>query len=108
MINYENGVIRDESGTVLGNIMHGVIRDGSPKGSGNPLGNVKKGVIRDGTSTGNGNALFNVKGGAVRNGSSLGGGIAIGKIADFTIRGMERESSDEIVAAYHFLINKIV
>ena len=108
MVNYENGVIRDDSGAVLGNIMAGIIRDGSSKGSGNPLGNVNKGIVRDGSSKGDGNALFNVKGGAVRNGSSVGAGIALGKIADFGISGMETEPAEERVAAYHFLVDKIV
>jgi hypothetical protein len=66
------------------------------------------GIIRDGSSKGFGNALFNVKDGVVRDGSSLGFGKTIGKISDFTIKGMERELDAEIVAAYHFLVKKIV
>lgn len=108
MVSYDNGIIQDDSGKVLGNILSGIIRDGDSKGAGNPLGNVNKGVIRDGSSKGDGNALFNVKGGAVRNGSSPGAGIAIGKIADFGIKGMEGELAEERVAAYHFLVEKIV
>ena len=104
---YKDGVIRDESGETLGNINRGVIRDGSSMGSGNVLGNVHKGVIRDGSSI-SGNVLFNVKGGAVRDGTSLGSGIAIGKLADFTIKGMVGEPAADIVATYHFLVKKIV
>jgi len=51
---------------------------------------------------------MNVKSDAVRNGASLGGGTVIGKPAAFTIKGMERELDAEIVAAYHFLVKKII
>ena len=52
--------------------------------------------------------MFNAKGGVVRNGSSIGSGSTIGKLKDFPIKGMERELDAEIVAAYHFLVKKIV
>jgi hypothetical protein len=107
MINYDNGILRDGSsigeGAVLGNISGGIIRDGE----GNALGHVDNGVVKDGASRGSGNALFNVKRGMVRNGSTLGSGLAMGKISDFSITGMALESPPEMVAAYHFLINKI-
>jgi len=32
----------------------------------------------------------------------------LGKLKDLTIKGMERELDEEIVAAYHFFIKKIV
>ncbi|MGG7056413.1 hypothetical protein [Nitrosomonas sp. ANs5] len=90
----------------MANFKDGVIKDGSSKGTGKALGNVKDGVIKDGLSKGTGKALFNVKGDIVKNGSSLGIGSTIGKVCDFTIKGMERELDAEIVAAYHFLVKK--
>lgn len=72
------------------------------------MSNFKDGVIRDGSSKGAGRAILNVKNGLVRDGSSLGGGRNIGKVSDFTIKGMERELDSEIVAAYHFLVKKII
>jgi len=112
MANFKDGVIRDGSsigsGRALGNIKDGVIRDGSSLGSGRALGNVKDGIIRDGSSRSSGRALFNVKGDVVRNGSSLGSGNMIGKVGDYSIKGMERELDADIVAAYHFLVKKIV
>jgi len=92
----------------MANYRDGVIRDGSSIGSGRALGNVKDGVIRDGSSRGSGRALFNVKGDYVRNGSSQGSGSQIGKVKDYNIKGMERELDEQIVAAYHFLIKKII
>ncbi|MER9330606.1 hypothetical protein [Mesorhizobium sp. M0488] len=44
----------------------------------------------------------------VRNGSSKGSGSIIRKVTDFTIKGIERERDDEIVAVYHFLIKKFL
>lgn len=52
--------------------------------------------------------MANFKDGVIRDDSSLGAGKTIGKISDFTIKGMERELNPEIVATYHFLIKKIV
>lgn len=110
MVNFKDGVIRDGSsvgsGNALGNIKDGVIRSGASKGSGNALGNIKDGIIRNGSTKGSGNALFNVKGDVVRNGSSLGSGNIIGKVGDYSIKGMERELDAEIVAAYHFLVKR--
>jgi len=110
--NFREGVVRDGmsvgSGNALGNIKDGVIRNGSSVGSGSALGNVKNGVIRDGSSKGSGRAIINVKGDTVRNGSSLGSGNPIGKVKDFSIKGMERELDADIVAAYHFLVKRIV
>jgi hypothetical protein len=54
------------------------------------------------------NALFNVKGDVVKRGPSLGSGNTIGKVGDYSIKGMERELGADIVAAYHFLVKKIV
>lgn len=112
MANFKNGVIRDGSsigsGRSLGNIKDGIVRDGSSKGAGRALGNVKNGIVRDGSSPGSGKALFNVKGDIVKNGSSPGAGSTLGKIKDYNIKGMERELDEEIVAAFHFLVKKIV
>jgi len=66
------------------------------------------GLLFSGSSKGSGKALFNVNGNVVKNGSSLGSGKTIGKVKDFNIRGMERELDAEIVAAYHFLLKKIL
>lgn len=104
MVSYDNGVIQDDSGKVLGNILSGIIRDGDKLGTGNTLGNVKQGLVLDDE----GNVLFNVKKGVVRNGKALGGGLNLGKIGDYSISGMQGQSADEIVASYHFLVNKII
>ncbi len=104
MVSYDNGMIQDDSGKVLGNILSGIIRDGDKLGTGSTLGNVKQGLIRDAE----GNVLFNVKRGVVRNGKAVGGGINLGKIGDYSISGMQGESAEEIVASYHFLVGKIV
>jgi hypothetical protein len=37
-----------------------------------------------------------------------GAGSQIGKVSDFSIKGMERELDSEIVACYHFLVKKII
>ena len=94
MINYEDGLIRDDSGAILGNVMNGVVRDGDSKGAGNPLGNAVKGIVRDGDAKGAGNPLFNVKAGMVRNGKALGSGISIGRLFEFSIKGMEGHPED--------------
>ena len=86
-------------------VKDGKIRKGSSTGT-TPLGNVKDGKIREGSSTG-ATPILNVKDGKVRKGSSTGT-TPIGKVQDFMIKGMERELDAEIVAAYHFLIKKIV
>ncbi len=104
MVSYENGVIQDDSGKALGNILSGIIRDGDKMGTGSTLGNVKQGLVSDSE----GNVLFNVKRGVVRNGKAVGGGLNLGKIGDYSISGMQGESADEIVASYHFLVEKIV
>jgi len=52
--------------------------------------------------------MANFEDGVIREGSAKGFGSTIGKISDLTIEGMERELDAEIVAAYHFLIKKIV
>jgi len=52
--------------------------------------NIKDGVVRAGTS------------------SSIGSGDKKGVIADYQIKGMERELDEHIVATYHFLVKKIV
>ena len=92
----------------MANYKDGVIRDGSSPGSGKALGNIKGGIIRDGSSLGSGRAILNVKNGEVRDGSSLGAGRAIGKVGAFAIKGMERELDEAMVAAFHFLVKKIV
>jgi hypothetical protein len=92
----------------MANFKDGIIREGSAHGVGKSLGNIKDGIIREGSAHGVGKSLLNVKNGVVREGSSLGIGRTIGKVSDFTIKGMERELDAEIVAAYHFLIKKIV
>lgn len=104
MVSYENGVIQDDSGKALGNVLSGIIRDGDKLGTGNTLGNVKQGLVRDDA----GNVLFNVKRGVIRNGKAVGGGMNLGKIGDYSISGMQGESADEVVASYHFLVEKIV
>tara|TARA_R110000782_G_scaffold147196_11_gene240013 strand:- start:140 stop:454 length:315 start_codon:yes stop_codon:yes gene_type:complete len=104
MVSYTNGVIQDDSGKALGNVLSGIIRDGDKIGTGKTLGNVKQGLVRDS----DGNVLFNVKKGIVRNGKALGGGMNLGKIGDYSISGMQSESADEIVASYHFLVKKII
>jgi len=52
--------------------------------------------------------MANFKDGVIRNGSSISAGNPIGKVSNFTIKGMERELDAEIVAAYHFLVKKII
>jgi hypothetical protein len=52
--------------------------------------------------------VANFRDGVIKNGSSLGAGSTIGKVKDFTIKGMERELDAEIVAAYHFLVKKLI
>ena|SRR5690348_10719773 len=105
--NFKDGVIRDGSsvgsGKALGNIKDGIIRDGSSKGSGKALGNATDGVVRDGSSKGSGRVLLEVKGDLVKS-----SGRSVGKLSDFSIKGMERELDAEIVAVYHFLVKKIV
>ena len=70
--------------------------------------NFRDGVVRNGSSVGSGSAIGNIKDGVVRNGQSRGTGSTIGKVKDYTIKGMERESDDDIVATYHFLVKNIV
>ena len=110
--NYNNGVIRDGSsmgfGKVLGNVQNGLVRDGSSMGFGKVVGNVQDGLVRDGSSMGFGKVVLNITDDYVRNGSSLGFGKTVGKVRDFTIKGMERELDAAMVAAYHFLVKKIV
>lgn len=110
MANFKAGVIRDGnstgSGSAIGNIKDGIIRDGHSLGSGKALGNVKDGVIRDGSSRGSGHALMNIKNGIIREG--IGQGRQVGKVSNCTIKGMENEPAEEIVAVYHFLIRRIV
>ena len=72
------------------------------------MANFKDGVIRDGSSVGFGKALGNVKGGVVRDGQSAGFGNTKGKVSQYSIKGMEREDAAERVAAYHFLVKKIL
>ena len=79
MVNYNDGLVQDDSGKVLGNVMFGVIRDGDKLGTGNTLGHVKHGLISDDA----GNVLFNVKKGIIRDGIALGGG------GDMTTRHMQ-------------------
>lgn len=116
--NYKDGIIRDGSsvgsGSVLGNLKDGVIRKGNSPypGNGDAQGNVKNDVIRKGNSPypGNGDAILNIKGGVVRAGTSPypGNGDQKGAVTDFSIKGMDRELDSEMVAAYHFLVKKIV
>jgi hypothetical protein len=65
-------------------------------------------IIRDGSYKGVGRELFNVQDGVVRDGSYLGVGNELGRLDDFSIAGMERELDAAMVAAYHFLVKKIV
>lgn len=104
MVSYGNGLIQDDSGKVLGNVMSGTIRDGDKMGTGNTLGNVKHGLVCDDS----GNVLFNVKKGVIRDGTALGGGLNLGKVGDLDISGTLGQPADEIVASYHFLVKKIV
>ena len=114
--NFKDGIIRSGrpigSGSILGNIKGGIIRQGSSSslGSGKIVGNVKDGVIREGTSSGlgSGKVIGNVKNGYVYKGSSssAGSGTKVGQVKDFTITGMEREKDEDMVAAYHFLVKK--
>lgn len=99
---------------MLGNIKGGVIRRGtsSSPGSGQVVGNVKDDVIREGTSStlGSGRVIGSVKGGVVFKGSSstAGSGTKLGRLPDYTAKGMERERDGEIVAAHHFLVKKFL
>lgn len=104
MVNYNDGLVQDDSGKVLGNVMFGVIRDGDKLGTGNTLGHVKHGLISDDA----GNVLFNVKKGIIRDGIALGGGLSLGKVGDLGISGTLGQPMDDVVASYHFLVNKIV
>ena len=52
--------------------------------------------------------MGNVKDKVVRDGSTKGSGSIVGKVSDYTIKGMERERDDEIVAVYHFLVKKFL
>lgn len=90
------------------NYKDGIIRNGSGVGLCSAIGNVKDGIIRAGTGLGLGTTIGNVKDGIVRNGSGLGLGSIKGKVSNFSIKGMEREKDDEIVAAYHFLVKKFL
>ncbi|GHU14600.1 hypothetical protein FACS189441_4600 [Betaproteobacteria bacterium] len=105
MASFKDGVVFDGSRKV-GNVKDGIIRDGSSPGFGKALGNIRDDVVRDGSTRGSGHVLFVVKNGAVRAGSSSGRNI--GKVSSFAIKGMERELDVTIVAAYHFLVKKIV
>ena len=69
--------------------------------------NFKDGVIRDGSSPGSGRPLGNIKDGVVRDGSSPGSGRTIGKVTDFVIKGMEGQSHEDIILAYHFFVRKL-
>lgn len=94
------------------NYKDGVIRDGSSIGRGTVLGNVKDGVIRAGGNSyiGSGKVILNIKDGVVRASSNsyIGSGDKKGAVNDFKINGMERELDSEMIAAYHFLVKKIV
>ena len=104
MVNYNDGLVQDDSGKVLGNVMFGVIRDGDKLGTGNTLGHVKHGLISDDA----GNVLFNVKRFIIRDGIALGGGLSLGKVGDLGISGTLGQPMDDVVASYHFLVNKII
>ena len=104
MVNYNDGLVQNDSGKVLGNVMFGVIRDGDKLGTGNTLGHVKHGLISDDA----GNVLFNVKKGIIRDGIALGGGLSLGKVGDLGISGTLGQPMDDVVASYHFLVNKII
>ena len=52
--------------------------------------------------------MGNLKYGILRDSSYLGSGRIVGKVSDYIIKGMEGERDSEIVAAYYFLIQKIV
>ena len=110
-INYKDGIVRDGSsigsGKILGNFKDGIIRDGQSRGSGRILGNIKDGVIRDGQSLGAGKPLLNIKDGIVRDGQTPGAGRTIGKVSQFTVKGIEREHDATIVAVYHFFVKKL-
>ena len=104
MASYDNGVVQDDSGKVVGNVWAGIVRDGESAGAGNPVGKVKHGLISDTE----GNVLFNVKKGVIRNGTALGGGLSLGKVDDLGISGLLGQPQDEVVAGYHFLVKKVV
>ncbi|MDR3054962.1 MAG: hypothetical protein LBU53_06110 [Zoogloeaceae bacterium] len=107
MASFKDGIVFDGSRKV-GNVKDGIIRDGASLGSGKALGNVKDDVVRDGSTKGSGRVLFNVKNGTVREDNGWGRGRSIGKTSSFAIKGMERELDATIVAAYHFLVKKII
>ena len=118
MANYKDGIISEGfqigSGTALGNISDGIIREArnySSIGTGTCVGNVKDGIIYKGnySSQGYGDNLGNVKDGIIYKGSwsSPGHGDNIGRVSDFKIEGMEREPEAIMVAAYHFLVKNI-
>ena len=110
--NFKDGLIRDGigigTGKTLGNVKDNIIRNGNGMpGTGSAVGNVKDGVIRSGLgSVGNGTPILNVQNRIVRTGS--GSGNIIGKVKDFSIKGMERELDSVMVASYHFLVKKII
>jgi hypothetical protein len=110
MANFKGGVIRDGispgSGKALGNIQNGIVRDGSSPGFGRALGNFQAGLIKEGSSAGfGGRGILNVKNGEVR---AVASGRSLGKVTAFAIKGMERELDEAMVAAFHFLVKKIV
>ena len=49
---------------------------------------------------------MNFKDGVIRDGSSPGSGRTIGKVTDFVIKGMEGQSHEDIILAYHFVARK--
>ncbi|MFT5395772.1 MAG: hypothetical protein ACI85N_000960 [Gammaproteobacteria bacterium] len=104
MASFDNGLVQDDSGKVVGNVWAGVVRDGEAAGAGNPIGKVKHGLISDT----DGNVLFNVKKGVIRDGVALGGGLSLGKVGDLDISGALGQPQDEVVAGYHFLVKKVV
>ena len=104
MASYDNGLVQDDSGKVVGNVWAGIVRDGDSAGTGNAVGKVKHGLVSDDA----GNVLFNVKKGIVRDGTALGGGLKVCKVDDLHISGSLGQPQDEVVAGYHFLVNKVV
>lgn len=93
---YANGVIKDGRGVKLGELKQGVVRDAA----GRKQGDFWNGYVRDS----NGRNLLALHSGTVTTTT----GKRLGKVSQFTIKGMERESDGNIVAVYHFLIKKLV
>ena len=115
--NFKDGIIREGNsignGTRVGNVKDGFIYSGDPhnNGNGTRVGNVKDGIVYEGDThnNGNGTRIGIIKDGIVYEGFPLssGTGKRFGEVKNFTIKGIEKEKDETIVAVYHFLVKKI-